>query len=223
MKKKIIIIGSGSHSKVLASEIIKLKQHELIGFIDEYKNKNNIIYKTDEKNYKVIGKIKDLKNYTSKNIFGIVGVGLNYQREKIVKQIKMINKDFQWISIISKDSLISTNTVIEEGSVIMSGCIINTGTKIGKHCIINTGSIIEHDNIFSNYTSTSPRVTTGGNVTVGKLSCIGISSAVSHNIKIGKNTFIGGKSFVSKDCDDNFLYHGVPAKKIRLRDKNEKL
>ena len=46
----------------------------------------------------------------------------------------------------------------------MSGCIINTGTKIGKHCIINTGSIIEHDNYFSNYTSTSPRVTTGGNV-----------------------------------------------------------
>ena len=223
MKKRIIIIGSGAHSKVLASEIIKLNQYELVGFMDQYKRKNTVIYKTDKKNYKIIGKIEDIKNYKSDKIFGIVGVGLNYQREKIVKQVELINKDFKWISIISKDSLISSNIIIGEGSVVMSGCIINTGTKLGKHCIINTGSIIEHDNIFANYTSTSPRVTTGGNVTVGKLSCIGISSAISHNIKIGKNTFIGGKSFVSKDCDDNFLYAGIPAKKIRSRSKNEKL
>ncbi len=37
--KKILILGSGSHSKVIFSEIINLKKYKIIGFIDENKKK----------------------------------------------------------------------------------------------------------------------------------------------------------------------------------------
>lgn len=222
LKKEIIIFGSGSHAKVVASEILKLNKYKLLGFIDEKTPINNIIYEEKSKKYRVLGKIKYLNKITNKNTFGIIGIGTNFIRERIVSDVKSINKNFKWINIISKDSIISSDVKIGVGTIIVSGSIINTGTTIGRHCIINTGSIIEHDNWFSDFSSSSPRVTTGGNVKVGTFSCLGIGCTISHNISIGENTFIGGRSFVSKDCQNNYLYYGIPAKKIKKRRKTEK-
>jgi acetyltransferase EpsM len=103
----------------------------------------------------------------------------------------------------------------------MSGVIINTGTLIGNHCIINTSSSIDHDNIFKNFSSCGPGVTTGGNVTVGDNSYIGIGSVIKHSIKVGSNIVVGGNAFVNKDCSNNYIYYGVPIKKIRKRKINE--
>ena len=115
----------------------------------------------------------------------------------------------------------SKNIKIGEGSIIISGVIINTGTKIGKHCYINTGSIVEHDNYFEDFSSSGPGVVTGGNIKVGKGSYLGIGCVIKNKITIGSNTVIGGLSFVNKNCKNNSLFFGIPAKKIRIRKKNE--
>ena len=36
--KKIIIIGLGSHAKVIADEISRYKEYKILGFLDAYKN-----------------------------------------------------------------------------------------------------------------------------------------------------------------------------------------
>ena len=59
--KKILILGSGSHSKVIFSEIINLKKYKIIGFIDENKKKNKKIISYKKKDYKILGKIIDIK------------------------------------------------------------------------------------------------------------------------------------------------------------------
>jgi len=48
------------------------------------------------------------------------------------------------------------------------------------------------------------------------LSYIGIGAVIKNQVNLGKNTFIGGSSFVNKDCKDNYLYFGVPARKVKL-------
>ena len=106
--------------------------------------------------------------------------------------------------------------------MIISGSIINTNTKIGNHCLINTGSIIEHDNILSDFSSTGPGVKTGGNVKIGTGSFIGIGTSIIQKITIGKNVVIGGNSFVNKNCLNNFTYIGSPAKKHSPRKLNQK-
>ena len=92
---------------------------------------------------------------------------------------------------------------------------------IGKHCLISTSSSIDHDNYFHDFSSAGPGVVTGGNVLVGKNSYLGIGSVIKHQIKIGDNTVIGGNSFVNKNCLDNSIYYGVPAKRIRKRNIKE--
>ena len=133
-----------------------------------------------------------------------------------------IYKNFNWTTIISKNSTINGNVRIGKGSLIVSGSVINTGTKIGEHCLINTSSSIDHDNTFENYSSTGPGVTTGGNVELGQCSHLGIGSTVKHQISIGDNTIIGAQSMVLKNCNKNSVYYGIPAKKIRDREDNTK-
>ena len=94
-------------------------------------------------------------------------------------------------------------------------------TKIHNHVSINTGSFIDHNNTFHNFSSTGPGVITGGNVTVGGQSFLGIGSVIKDKIFIGKNTVIGGKAFVRKSCKSNSVYYGVPAKRIKKRNLNE--
>jgi|TARA_B100000767_G_scaffold275743_1_gene314958 sugar O-acyltransferase (sialic acid O-acetyltransferase NeuD family) len=201
MKKKIIIFGNGNHAKIVEAEINKLKNYILI---------------------KKITNDKDIINFDRKidsNTYGVVAIGSNYIREKIVKNIKKIKPDFKWTSIISKDALVADKTRIGDGSIIISGSIINIGTIIGKHCSINTGSIIEHDNFFEDFSSIGPGAVTGGNVSIGKRSFLGIGSSVKDNIKIGSDCIIGGQSFVNKNCNKNELLFGVPAKKINKKKK----
>ena len=56
--KKIVIIGSGSHAKVVFSEIMKLKEFEILGFVDDFKKKKDLIISFNNKKFYNLGKIK---------------------------------------------------------------------------------------------------------------------------------------------------------------------
>ena len=222
MKKNIIIFGSGAFSRVLFSEIIKFKKYNFLGFVDDYSEKGKIIVNYMNKSYFNLGKIENvLKENSIDNFFGIVGVGFNFYREKIVNQVLKVDKKFKWESIISKDCILNANVTIGKGSIILSGVVINTHVSIGSHCIINSSSSIGHDNIFKDFSSCGPGVITGGNVTIGENSHLGIGCIIKNGIAIGKKSVIGGNSFVDKDCLSNYVYYGIPAKKNKKRKINE--
>jgi acetyltransferase EpsM len=85
--------------------------------------------------------------------------------------------------------------------------------------LINTGSLIDHDNDFGDYSSTGPGVSTGGNVSVGALSYIGIGASVRHGIRVGRGSVIGGQAFVDRDIGDHLVCYGVPARPVRAQEE----
>ena len=97
---KIVIFGSGGHAKVIFSEVIKLKKFKFLGFVDDFKKKGELIISSNKKNYYNLGSIKEVISKKN-NLKGIIGVGLNFVREKIVKDIKKINNNFKFQQIIS--------------------------------------------------------------------------------------------------------------------------
>ena len=214
--KRLILIGSGFHSKIVYDEILRQKKYKVLGYLSNDNKKNHVI-----KKIKYLGKLDNLKKLKFKYFFCIIAIGQGDIREKVLKEINKLGIKIKWAKIISKDAIISTNTKIGEGSVIISGSIINVGTKIGIHCLINTGSSIDHDNHFKDFSGCGPRTITGGNVNIGKASYIGLGSVVKNNIKISDNTIIGASSLVLKNCKKNSIYFGSPAKRIRAKKKNE--
>jgi len=218
--KKIVIFGSGDHSRVIFSEIIKQKKYKFLGFIDEKKKENELIIKYLGKNYYNLGSIsKIIKN--KNNFKGIIGVGLNFSRKKIYEEIIKVDKNFKFEKIVSKNAIIDSSVKIGDGTLVVSGSIINIGTKIGKHCYINTASVIEHDNNFEDFSSTGPRVVTGGNVIIRKYSYIGMGTIIKEQIEIKENTIIGAHSYVNKNCAKNLIFYGSPARKVKKRLFNE--
>ena len=219
--KKIIIFGRGGQAKVVLDCIKLMKNCKAIGFISD-KNYNPLF----SKQIKYLGPIKDLnkiiKNHNSKNLFGIIAIGDNTKRKKISLRVKKLNKNFKWTNIIHPSAVISPSVIIGLGNIILAGSIISTGTKICNHVSINTGSYIDHDNIFHNFSSTGTGIATGGNVKVGEQSFLGIGCVVKDKIFIGTNTIIGGQAFVCNNCKPNSIYYGVPAKRIRKRNEQEK-
>lgn len=214
--KKLILIGSGFHSKIVYDEILRQKKYKVLGYLSNDDKKKHSI-----KKIRYLGKLEALNKLRFKNYFCIIAVGQGDARERILNETKKLKVKIKWEKIISKNAIISANTKIGEGSVVISGSIINVGTKIGKHCLINTGSSIDHDNVFKDFSGCGPQTITGGNVTIGEKSYIGIGSVIKNNIKIQENAVIGASSLVLKNCKKNSIYFGRPAKKIREKKKNE--
>ena len=75
----------------------------------------------------------------------------------------------------------------------------------------NKHIVNDHDNILKDFSSIAPGVTTAGNVEIGYGSSLGIGCTVEQGIKI-EITLSLEVNHVNKNCLDNLIYFGVPAK-----------
>lgn len=214
LKPKVVIFGSSGHAKVIVDIIESESKFELLGFIDKFKSVGDEIL-----GYKVIGVEESLSDLMVKFGFnqGVVGIGDNFIRSKVVEKIKELAPNFQFINCIHKSAKVSKHLTIGIGNVVMPGATINASSVISNHCIFNTNSSLEHDCIVSNFSSLGPNSALGGNCNIGEFSAVGIGASVFHGIHIDNNCIIGGGSLVNKHTQPNSVYYGVPARLISAR------
>ncbi|QNF28483.1 acetyltransferase [Metabacillus elymi] len=217
MEKKIIIYGTGGHSKVVMDAIEKSGQYTIYGFIDDYYNDNRV-----DLQYKYIGDHASLKGIMNNIYGGVIAVGDNWIRSNIVSKIKGDFPSFKFVTVIHPSAVIGGETEIGDGTVIMAGVVVNCHTKIGEHCILNTMSSVDHDCFIDDYVSIAPGATLGGNVCVGSYSAISLGANVIHSKKIGAHSVVGAGATVLNNIDSQVVAYGTPAKVIRYREKGEK-
>ena len=99
LKPKVVIFGLSGHAKVIVDIIESESKFELVGFIDKFKSVGDEIL-----GYKVIGDDGSLSDLMVKFVFnqGVVGIGDNFQRSKVVDKIKELAPNFQFINCIHK-------------------------------------------------------------------------------------------------------------------------
>ena len=176
--KKIIIFGSGGHSKACIDVIESENKFKIIGLIDN-KQKYNSLFK-----YKILGSEKELDFISKKVRFALIAVGHlkdNTIRESLYKKAKYFK--FNFPTIISPLAYVSKHATIGPGTIIMHGSIVNAGASIAENCIINTKALIEHD------------------VEVGDNCHISTNAILNGSCKIDKNTFIGSGSIIFNDIN----------------------
>jgi sugar O-acyltransferase (sialic acid O-acetyltransferase NeuD family) len=217
--KKIVIIGSSGHAKVVIDIIEKQGLFSIVGLIDTYR-------KVGEKTlgYTIMGKEEDLHSLNSTyDIEGcILAIGDNWLRKSILDKLNSMTVDIEFITAIHPSAQIGKNVNIGIGSVVMAGAIINCDTNIGKFNIINTKASIGHDCHFGDFVSIAPNATIGGNVRIGNFSAISMSATLIHSITVGEHSVIGAGSVVLQNIDNFKIVFGVPAKFIRERVIGEK-
>lgn len=218
MKKKIIIFGVGGTCLDILNILLEYKKLidnsiEFLGFLDDDEKKLNFNFY----GYEVIGKMEDAKKFINNDsVFFINGIGSakSYKlREKVIEKLD-IPLD-RYFSIIHPKAFVSSFSKIGNGSVIFANCTIGVNVKIGNHVLILPNSTINHDSVIGDYSIITSQVSISGNVKLGKSCYIGTSTSIRENIVINDYSLIGMGSNVVTDIEQDSVYYGNPAKKIR--------
>ena len=197
-KNKIAIIGTGKHTMML-KQLIVSEGYNFVGFFDENRKKN--------KKKCILGNLKDL-NFNKKKIdFLLLGLGDNYLRAYLYKNLK--KKKYNFLTFVHSSVKICNSVKIKEGSVVLMGAIVNSNSIIEEASIINSGSIVEHDCHIKFSSHICPGVYLAGNVSVGKYSMVGLGSRVIQNIKILDKVIVGAGSIILKDINKSSTVKGI--------------
>lgn len=212
-------MGSSGLAKIIIDIVEKEKKYNIVGLVDKFR-------KIDEETlgYKIIGKDKDIPILVKTHNLdgGIIAIGDNWIRSRVYENIKFIQPNFKFVSIIHPSAQIGKSVSIGNGTVIMAGVIINSNSSIGNHCLLTTNSSLGHDSCMEDFSSLASNATIGGNVKIGKFSAICLGTNIIHKITIGEQTVVGAGSVVVKNIPKFSVVYGVPAKFIRERKAGDK-
>ncbi len=202
MNNRLIIIGAGGHSKVIADIALKNGYTDIF-FVDDNK-------KTDScRSFSVIGNIRDVEKLNDSKTDFVIGIGNNDIRKKIAQTYNV-----NYVTLIHPSAHIASGVTIGEGTVVMAAAVVNPDTVIKKHCILNTSCVVEHDNVIESYVHISPNAALGGTVHIGEGTHIGISATVINNIDVCSGCKIGAGAVVIRNIEHSGTYVGIPAKEI---------
>lgn len=216
---RIILIGGGPHAEVVADIVEQEGRFEIIGITDTAREVGDKFL-----DWKVIGRQEEIVDLIEKHeiVGGIVCVGDNYLREKVVDLVRAQAPGFRFVTAIHPSAAISRDVEIGEGSVVMPGCAINIGARVGRFCIINTLSSLEHRSTMGDFSTLSAGVITGGYFRLGRYSALALGVTVLDRVSVGENVVVGSGSLVMKDTEDDVLMYGSPARVIRARRPGER-
>jgi len=203
---KLIIIGAGGHGRVVA-DCAELNGYREIEFLDDCYPE-----RTTTGKWQVIGKVSDWQKYLNNTDF-IVAFGNNVLRSKTISLLQ--KNDINLISLIHPKAVLSTDIILGQSCVVLANAVINIGSTVNDGCIINTSATVDHDCHLAKCVHISPGANIAGGVKVGAFSWIGIGSAVIEYISLGINTKTGAGAVITAPTDENALYVGIPAKKIK--------
>ena len=198
MSKKIFLIGSGGHAKVLIDILSNqgIKIDAVVSPELDLSNKifKNIMHLTDDKVF----------NYSSDEIILLNGIGSipgNPLRNLMFKKFR--DHSYEFLTIKAKTSIVSNSCNLGRGVQIMPGAIINADVTIGENTIINSGVIIEHDCIIGNNNHIAPGAVICGQTRTEKNVHIGTGASVIQTVTIGENSVVGAGSSITKDVEKN--------------------
>ncbi|XOK61325.1 acetyltransferase [Paenibacillus elgii] len=215
--EKIIVVGSGGHAKVVIDIIEKTGKYKILGLIDSYRFPKETVC-----GYEILGNESVLLQLKGEIYGGVVAIGDNWIRNKVVDKIKSIVPWFKFVSLVHPSAVLGNSVMIGDGTIVMAGSVINSNVIIGEHSIINTKSSVDHDCFIGDYCTIAPGVTLGGNIKMGSYSVVSLGANIIHSIHIGEHTIIGAGSTVVRNIGSYAVAYGTPAKRIRTRTVGEK-
>ena len=213
---RLVIMGVGGHA-LSVWDIAEQLKIEIVAFIDPSESPQIIKERIRDSGKPVIDS-KNYDNYLDYPIF--IGVGDNTIRNNLwtILQEKGAT-DFP--NLISPSAYISKNANLGKGNYVGNGSNIGTDSVLGNFNILNSKVSIDHENHISNCSSLGPGAITAGQVRIGSMTFLGMSSSVRQGVEIGSNCLIGAHSYVKDAVPDNAVSWGVPAKIQRFRSSDD--
>lgn len=166
----LLILGAGGHGRVVAEAAELQGNWDNILFLDDRNDVNMVM------GHRIIGKLDDYKQFTSKCEYAVVCIGDNEKRLNLIQ--KLLKVGYKVAVIIHPTAIVSKYCNIGDGSVILAGAVVNTNASMGKGCIVNIGSCVDHDCVLSDGVHVCSGAVVRSGCRVGGLSYIGAGACV---------------------------------------------
>lgn len=217
-QKKVIVVGSHGHAKVVIDTIESEGKCIVAGLVDDFRPAGEMSL-----GYPVIGRIEDLPTISKEHECerGVVAVGDNWQRHLIVERIRKALPAFEFVTIVHPSAYTGREVFLGQGTVVMPGAIVNADSKVGDFCLVYTNASLDHDSEMNDFSSLAPGATTGGHVRIGAFSAIAIGAKIINDRTIGEHAVVGAGTVVVEDIPDRCVAYGVPARVVRNRTEGE--
>lgn len=206
--ERIAIFGAGGHAKVVLDILLRQQKYEPAMFFSKNEGFDTFL---------------NLPHYPQQDFgrigckAGVVAIGDNWVRSRVVEYILQIQPDFTFVTVIHPSAQVASEVKIGEGTVIMPNVVLNHNVTVGRHAILNTTSVIEHDCVIDDYGSVAPGAILGGGVCVGAYTAISLGAKILHNVRVGCHTVIGAGALVIEDVGDSVVSYGHPSRVVRSR------
>lgn len=150
-----------------------------------------------------------------------IGIGENAVRKKIAERF---SSHLEFRTLIHPDASFGhqQKALIEKkrGIVVCAGARLTNNIIVGDFSVVNLNVTIGHDVVIEDFVNIAPGACISGNVHIGSECWVGTGAVInqgesSNKLKIGSRTVIGSGSVVLRPCDEDSIYVGIPAKKIK--------
>lgn len=212
--KKIAIYGCGGFGKEIACLIQAINEispvWNMIGFFDFAERKG------EETRYgKILGGAEDL-NIWPEPLSIVLAIATPAILIKVTSEI--VNPNIDYPNIIAPNAMFFDRESVRmgKGNVIFFGCRISCDVTIGNFNLANGLVSFGHDVQVGDFNVLGPCTRLSGNVQVGNENFFGVNSTVLQQISIGNKVRVGAGSIVMRNTKDDSLYHGNPAKLVKI-------
>lgn len=206
----LLVYGSGGHGKVVA-DAASSAGWRVIGFADDDPARAGTAVLGIP--IVAIGLAHVIEQCRQQDACAVVALGDNRARSRVFAELCAAGVELG--TIIHARAWVAPSAVIGAGSVVFAGAVVNPAARIGHNAIVNTCASLDHDNLLGDHAHVAPGVHTGGTVTIGAGTMLGVGASVRHGIRIGEWSIIGVGSTVVADLPDRVMACGNPARAVR--------
>jgi len=202
MSKKVILVG-GFHEII---EICELNNIEIVGVVHpkgtgEYRG------------YPIIGTDKDIGKIKEK--YKDVPVFISPDSPRIRRELSILyeKENFNFMSLIHPQAMISNSAKIGKGVVVQAGASVSSCSTIGDFVKINTRANITHDVHIHEFSTIAPSAVVLSSSIIHPGCYIGSNATILSNKVIFSDAIVGAGAVVTKDVANQTIVIGNPARR----------
>ena len=208
-RRDLVVLGSGGHASSVAEAA------ESAGF----RVLKRLNVSSPEGSW--TGALGELEKINLDSVSLALGVGTNHVRSELHAAVVAAFPNAAFPAIIHSSAWVSPTAEIHAGAVLLAHSSAGAHATVGVGALLNTGASLDHDSALNNFGSLGPGARTGGNVTIGARSMIGLQAGILQGRSVGDDSVVGAHSLVLEDVPSLCMAHGTPCKVVKPRLWNE--